>query len=231
MKKRSKSGDRTEDIILIDKPKGISSFDVIRALRKKLDIRKMGHAGTLDPLASGLMLIGIGAGTKKLHKLIGLPKTYCVDILLGKRTATGDMEGEVLEKKDIDNISIKDVQKASQKLVGVLRLPVPVYSAVKQGGKPLYKKVRQGENVVVPIRDMQVFEVHFVSYKEDEHIVSLEMDVDSGVYVRSVAEEFGRFLNVPAVVKELRRVRIGDLSVEQAQTFLYEKNSIKKRFF
>ncbi len=235
MNKRSKNDPKNdgniENVILIDKPKGISSFDVIRALRKKLGVRKMGHAGTLDPLASGLMLVGVGAGTKKLHELVGLPKTYYVDILLGKRTTTGDMEGEVLDEKEVGNITTEDVQEVAKKLVGVLRLPVPVYSAMKQGGMPLYKKVRQGKKIIIPIRDMQVFEVRFMSYEKKKHVVSLEMDVDSGVYVRSVAEELGRLLNVPAVVKELRRTKIGDFSVEQAQTLSYEKSNIKKRFF
>ncbi|MCK5095871.1 MAG: tRNA pseudouridine(55) synthase TruB [Candidatus Pacebacteria bacterium] len=205
-----------QDIILIDKPKGISSFDVIRVLRKKLGVRKMGHAGTLDPLATGLMIIGVGSGTKKLHKLIGLDKTYRVEVLLGKKTTTGDLEGEILEEKQVGDIDEEVLQKAAQKIVGVLRLPVPIYSAIKQGGVPLYKKARSGKKIIVPVRDMEVFDVRFVEFQKDKHVVVLEMDVASGVYVRSVAEEFGRLFDLPTTVKELRRTKIGDFAVEDA---------------
>ena len=205
-----------QDIILVDKPKGISSFDVIRILRKKIGIRKMGHAGTLDPLATGLMVIGVESGTKKLHDLIGLDKTYCVEVLLGKKTTTGDLEGEVLEESSVIGVDEEILRKASQKIVGVLRLPVPVYSAIKQGGVPLYKKARAGKKVIVPIRDMEIFNVRFIEFQKDNNVVVLEMDVASGVYVRSVVEEFGRLLNLPATVKELRRTKIGDFAVEDA---------------
>ena len=99
-------------ILLIDKPKGITSFDVIRKLRKKLGVRKMGHSGTLDPLATGLLLIGVGKGTKKLKGLIGLPKTYSAEVLLGVRTDTGDLEGKVIEEKPVPKLDEKRVKKS-----------------------------------------------------------------------------------------------------------------------
>lgn len=233
MNKQSKSDSHHKilpnNVLLIDKPKGVSSFDVIRALRKKLGTRKIGHAGTLDPLASGLMLIGYDSGTKALHELTGLPKTYQTEVLLGKRTATGDMEGEVVEEGSVEHLVEEELREKTKDIIGTLRLEVPMYSAVKQGGVPLYKKVRRGEKPVIPIRDMQVFDVRFVSYDKDTKKISLQMDVASGVYVRSVVEEYGRCLGVPATVAELRRVSIGDFSVEDAESVVCEKTRVVYR--
>jgi len=216
MKKQS---ELPKDIILIDKPKGITSFDVIRRLRKKLGIKKMGHAGTLDPLATGLLVIGVNDGTKKLKDLIGLPKTYETDILLGRSTTTGDMEGEVVESKEVKDLDIGDVEKVIEGMVGVLELPVPIYSAIKKEGKALYKYARSGEEVDVPIKKMEVYKIELIgtSFSEGEYVLSVRMDVGSGTYVRSVAEEVGRRLKYPAVVKELRRTKVGEFLVEDAE--------------
>ncbi len=217
------------ELILIDKPKGITSFDVIRILRKQLGIKKMGHAGTLDPLATGLLLIGVNKGTKKLQDLVGLPKTYYVEILFGRKTTTGDMEGDIVEEKEVGEIKEEILQLALQKLIGILKLQVPIYSAVKRGGVPLYKKARQGKKVIAPVREMQIFDVRLVRHNKDEkgYVAVVEMDVASGVYVRSVVEEFGRILNIPATVKELRRTKIGDFDVKDAQKLEYDKKDIK----
>lgn len=207
-----------KDIILIDKPKGITSFDVIRKLRKKLGIRKMGHAGTLDPLATGLLLIGVGAGTKKLADLIGLPKTYESDILIGKRTTTGDMEGEIVESLKVESLKPGEVKEVFDGMVGVLELPVPLYSAIKKEGKPLYKYARSGKEVEVPVKNMEIraIELLDVICGDGECVLSVQMDVGSGVYVRSIAEEVGRRLGYPATVKELRRTKVGEFDIKDA---------------
>lgn len=205
-------------ILLIDKPKGITSFDVIRVLRKKLGIKKMGHAGTLDPLATGLLLIGIGDDTKKLKDLIGLPKTYETEILIGKRTTTGDMEGEVVEKKIVKGLKRKEVDSVLKEMVGVLELSVPMYSAIKKDGKPLYKYVRSGEHVNVPVKNMKVYSIDLLDIECSgiECVLYVQMDVGSGAYVRSIAEEIGRRLGFPATVKELRRIKVGEFDVKDA---------------
>ncbi len=207
------------DILLIDKPKGITSFDVIRKLRKKLNIRKMGHAGTLDPLATGLLLIGVEAGTKKLKDLIGLPKTYETEILLGKSTTTGDMEGEVVLSKKVESLKSEEVENVLKEMTGILELPVPIYSAIKKDGKPLYKYARKGEKVDIPIKKMEIRAIKLLNVlcKEGECVLSVRMDVGSGTYVRSVAEEVGRRLGYPATVKELRRTVIGKFDVKDAE--------------
>lgn len=220
------------DILLIDKPKGITSFDVIRLLRKKMNIRKMGHAGTLDPLASGLMIIGVGPGTKKLADLIKLDKTYEAEILIGEQRTTGDLEGEIISEVAITELDMKDrlskekVTDVLNSLIGSNDLPVPIYSAIKRGGEALYKKARRGEDVDLPLKTMTVN--HFVLNKiifEDGDIekgtpprvrIFVVFDVGSGTYIRTLAEELGRRLNFPATLGNLRRTRVGDFYIEDA---------------
>lgn len=146
-----------QNILLIDKPKGITSFDAIRILRRKLGIKKMGHGGTLDPLASGLMIIGIEKGTKKLNSVLKLPKVYEADILLGIKTTTGDMEGDIVAQKDIENISLDTIQKVLKSMVGKMTLQVPAYSAIKIAGNPLYKYAHAHLAVKPPSKEMEIF--------------------------------------------------------------------------
>ncbi|PIP73262.1 MAG: tRNA pseudouridine(55) synthase TruB [Candidatus Lloydbacteria bacterium CG22_combo_CG10-13_8_21_14_all_47_15] len=206
-------------LLLIDKPKGITSFDVVRMLRKKLGVKKIGHAGTLDPFATGLLLVGIGDGTKRLAQLIGLPKIYEADIIFGIGTDTGDMEGNVISRRPASGLTRERLIETLVEMTGVLHLPVPAYSAVKRGGEPLYKKARRGEKVALPIKPMDVYSFELIClYAMGKHtIAKLHMKVGSGAYVRSIAEEIGRRLGVPAVVKELRRTHIGNFRVADAK--------------
>jgi len=220
----------TDTILLVDKPKGITSFDCIRILRREMGIKKMGHSGTLDPLASGLMLIGLQEGTKKLADLIGLPKTYIAEILLGKKTTTGDLEGDVLKEIEVKDIDLNKVKEVLDDMVGEIDLPVPAYSAIKVKGQALYKKARAGQQVETPIKTMEIHSVKIVQTFpfENYFILKIEIDVKSGTYIRSIAEEVGARLGLPATIKELRRTRIGDYHIKDAQP-LNMKNWHKKR--
>ena len=212
------------EIILIDKPKGMSSFDIIRFLRKKTGAKRgsagwrMGHSGTLDPLATGLMIIGVDAGTKKLKELIGLPKTYEASVLLGVRTATGDLEGEILESKKVTDLDIKKAKEVVDNLKGKLLLRVPIYSAVKVKGERLYKLARAGKQVNPPEKEMEVLNVVFkrCSKLESCYVLELVLEVASGTYIRSIAEEIGRKLGFPATLSKLRRTKIGKYKIEDA---------------
>ena len=203
------------EILLIDKPPGITSFDVIRILRKKMGIRKMGHAGTLDPMATGLMIVGVGSGTKKLNQYLKLDKVYEAEILLGCSTETGDIEGKITEEKAIPPLNNEIVLRTVESLKGVHALQVPLYSAVKKAGRPLYSYARKGESISPPVKDMEVLNVNFLSYDKDR--ITLLLDVRSGTYIRSVAELLGRRLCTVATLSKLRRISIGDFSVEDAQ--------------
>jgi tRNA pseudouridine55 synthase len=216
------------ELLLIDKPKGITSFDVVRILRRRLGIRKIGHAGTLDPLASGLMILGIEKGTKKLTNLIKLDKDYSAEIILGEKRTTGDMEGDIIESKDIskNRFSTSEIEKALNSMIGELNLPVPVYSAIKRDGQALYKKARKGQKVDPPIKKMKVISANLkkIKYKNKRAHVFVNFSVGSGTYIRSLAEELGKRLGVPATLGNLRRTRVGDFHIKNAYKIKNHRN-------
>ncbi len=221
-----------DEILLIDKPKGITSFDVIRRVRKQIGVKKIGHAGTLDPLATGLMILGVGAGTKKLTDLIKLDKDYTAEILIGESRTTGDMEGQIVESVSEVIIDPAHILVAVAEIVGTITLPVSAYSAIKKDGVPMYKRARAAEKLgkvvtELPMRDMVVrnatvenIEVVFadVSLKKiSRMVVTVHFSVGSGTYIRSLAEELGRRLGYPATLANLRRTRVGEYKIEDAQ--------------
>lgn len=237
-------------LILIDKPVGITSFDVIRRLRRRYNdthdgVRapKMGHAGTLDPLASGLMLIGVGQGTKLLTTHTKLDKVYVAEVLLGRSTTTGDREGEVvcecamatqvpMGEGDVVEILRSKISTTLTDMQGTLTLPVSAYSAIKKDGVPMYKRARnaeaRGEQVAeadLPVRNMEVYEATLEAVRwgsksdsgEDFVIATITFHVASGTYIRSLAEELGCRLGCPASLWSLRRTHIGSFSIQNAQ--------------
>ncbi len=207
------------EILFIDKPKGITSFDVVRRLRKKLGMKRMGHAGTLDPFATGLLIVGVDKGTKRLNEYMSLPKTYLMDVLLGKRTETGDPEGTVLEKKEVGEIDESLLEKTLKEMEGELTLPIPKYSAVKHKGIPLYAYARKNIPVEEKLRTTRVFYLKLLDIERQRKniILQFEMKAEKGTYARAVAEEIGRRLGLPAMLQDLRRTKIGDIDVSQAQ--------------
>jgi tRNA pseudouridine55 synthase len=218
------------ELLLIDKPVGITSFDVIRQLRRKTGIRKFGHAGTLDPRASGLLILGVEQGTKQLASLVGLDKEYVAEILIGERRSTGDMDGVVIEARAYENdVTKEQVVAALQSLTGELFLPVSAYSAIKKDGVPMYKRAyeaaQKGEVVdAVPERRMVVYEAELLAYEtlkiesEERLLPTVRFKVSSGTYVRSLAEALGSKLGYPAVLYNLRRTKVGEYRVEDAHS-------------
>jgi tRNA pseudouridine55 synthase len=216
------------DILLIDKPSGMTSFDVIRILRKKTGIRKFGHAGTLDPLASGLLIIGVEKGTKKLAEYLKLDKEYVAGIRVGERRTTGDTDGAIIETAEVPLISADAAKDALLRLIGELSLPVSAYSAIKKDGVAMYKRAhaaeKRGELVPdIENRPMRVHDAELLSVEplqadgRDMCVVTVRLYVGSGTYIRSLAEEFGRSLGYPAAIQSLRRTRIGEFSVSDAR--------------
>jgi len=206
-------------IILIDKPTGITSFGVVRVLRKRLGVRKMGHAGTLDPLATGLLIIGIDGATKLLKDFLHLKKEYETEIILGVQTATGDREGKVIATARARGISEGYLREVVEGMVGTWHLSVPAYSAVKVGGRRLYESARRGDTVVSPVKPMTVLRAEYKRMREegDSVVLSATLEVSSGTYIRSLAEEVGRRLGIPASVYSLRRTKVGEFSISDAE--------------
>lgn len=219
------------ELLLVDKPKGITSFDVIRQLRRQTGIKKFGHAGTLDPLASGLMLVGVERGTKKLSELIKLDKEYIAEIRLGESRTTGDLEGDIVDSVNLSSEQMSMLQKeiaaVVQTLVGEQTLPVSAYSAIKVDGVPMYKRARKaemtGDTVIdIPVRTMTVHEAEVLGTEQQSGrlAVGVRFHVGSGTYIRSLAEELGRRLCLPACLADLRRTQVGEYRIEDAQKLI-----------
>jgi len=202
------------ELLLVDKPKGITSFDVIRILRKKFGKIKMGHAGTLDPNATGLLIVGIGKGTKQIKNLVGLPKEYEAEILFGQRTDSGDITGTVVETKTIPSLDQKIIEQMLTGMVGKHILNVPLYSAVRKNGKRMYEHAYKGRTVETPIKEMNLISARLLNHALDTAVIW--MQVASGTYIRSLVEELGKRLGTVATLKNLRRISIGDFHIKDA---------------
>jgi tRNA pseudouridine55 synthase len=192
-------------IVLVDKPAGPSSFAIVADLRRRTGART-GHAGTLDPFATGLLLLLSGSATKLASCFVGLDKRYVTDIDLMARTSTGDPEGAVIERTDAPSSDELDARLAP--LRGEVDLPIPAASAVKIGGERAYKLARRGVTVEMPIRRSRVDALDVIAY--DGGVVSLDLRVSSGTYVRSIADVLGGHC------RTLRRLEIGPFSVDEA---------------
>ena len=188
-------------LVLVDKPAGPSSFAVVERLRARYGV-KAGHAGTLDPLATGLLLVLLGRSTRLTRYLVGLDKRYVTEVRLGLRTSTGDGEGEVVEETPVP------AQREIEALTGELELPVPAASAIKIGGERAYRLQRRGVAVEMPTRRSEVHELRVRRYAPP--LVELELHVSSGTYVRSVADALGGHC------RTLRRTAVGPFLVEDA---------------
>lgn len=222
------------EILVVDKPLGISSFDVIRILQKHFGKIKIGHAGTLDPQASGVLVLGVEKGTKKLTELILNNKTYIADVLLGKSTTTGDVEGEAVEIFEYPDLKEKQVEDTVYSMKGGHELPVSLYSAIKKDGKPLYEYARSGEDIDQPIRSMEIQDVAFLDWYKQQpfQIVRVRFSVSKGTYIRSLAEELGKRLGVPASLATLRRTRVGEYALDDSyeipESWVQEFKNFKK---
>jgi tRNA pseudouridine55 synthase len=190
-------------MLLVDKPVGPSSFAVVRRLRNRFGA-KAGHAGTLDPLASGLLLVLIGPATRLARYLVGLDKRYVTEVELGRRTTTGDAEGEELERTPLPD----DLEAALERLLGEIELRVPAASAVRVGGERAYRLHRGGTSVEMPVRRSVVHSLELLRYEPP--VAELELHVGSGTYVRAIADVLGGHC------RSLRRTAVGPFRVEDA---------------
>jgi len=209
-----------EGIILIDKPAGMTSFGVVARIRRVLSEKyqrkiKVGHTGTLDPFATGLMILVVGKTCRQAEKFSKLDKTYEAEIVLGKVSSTGDPEGEITEKSDTvpDETTINEV---CQQFVGDLWQTPPAYSAIKIDGQRAYKLARQGKAVDVPKRKITIFSLEVIDYSYP--IIKIRAHVSSGTYIRTLATDIGERLATGAYCRDLRRTAIADYSVSQAQS-------------
>ncbi|MEM6736126.1 MAG: tRNA pseudouridine(55) synthase TruB [Bacteroidota bacterium] len=202
-------------LLFIKKPMNWTSFDVVRKLRNVLKVKKIGHAGTLDPLATGLLIIGTGKFTKKLHELQGLDKTYIGVIEIGRTTPSYDLETD-FDSEDISwkNIERLDFENARIKFIGKIEQSPPAHSAVKVDGERAYKRARKNKEVNISPRKIVIseFKIELDNLPE----IHFEVTCSKGTYIRSLASDFGRELGVGAYLKKLVRTRIGTYKLEDA---------------
>lgn len=202
-----------DGLLGLNKPKGPTSFDLIRQLRRITGVRKIGHTGTLDPLASGLMLMLFGAATKQAQNFSKLDKTYLAEITLGANSTTGDAEGEL--KPVSDRVPIRsEVDKLVKGMIGEIEQIPPIYSAIKVGGKEAYKLARQGKTVDLPARRVNVYELTIQDYSYPK--LEIEAKVSSGTYIRSLAADIGQKLETGAFLSDLTRTKVGNYHLENA---------------
>jgi tRNA pseudouridine55 synthase len=201
-------------VLLIDKPKGLSSFDIIRRLRRVSPIRKIGHAGTLDPMATGLVICLSGRATKQMSRFMDMDKTYTGTIRLGQETPSYDAETEPVEVGDASTVTWDDIQAARETFLGDITQETPMYSAAKVGGERLYKKARRGETIQRAPRHVRI-DLFDITERRDNDI-DFRVVCSKGTYIRSLAHELGQHLGTGGHLTALRREAIGPWHVSQA---------------
>ena len=212
-------------IALIDKQQGFTSHDVVAKLRKLLGTKKIGHAGTLDPMATGLLLMGVGAGTKLMQFLSGLDKTYLATIRLGASSSTDDAQGELEELRDASQVSREQLEAEIFTLTGNIEQVPSSVSAIKVDGKRAYDLVRAGEEVVLKSRSVTVsrFDVIGEPSVVGKYLdINVEVDCSSGTYIRALARDLGDALGVGGHLTALRRTRIGAFDISNASDISQE---------
>ncbi|MBI2550751.1 tRNA pseudouridine(55) synthase TruB [Candidatus Uhrbacteria bacterium] len=206
--------------LLIDKPLGLTSNDVVARVRRLTGVQRVGHAGTLDPLATGLLIVGVGReATREFPRLVGLPKTYLSTFILGARSTTDDAEGEKISDP-VPSLTEEIVDQGLLQLTGEITQTPPQFSAVKIKGKPAYAQARKGIEVVIKPRQVTVSTFKRIGSIRPQADGTFEIDVSidcsSGTYIRSLARDLGRILGGGGYVKTLRRTSIGPFSAQEA---------------
>ena len=203
------------EIFAVYKPKGISSFAMIARVRKSLGIKKVGHAGTLDPLARGVLVVGVGReATKRLSSEVAKEKEYIAEIKLGESSTTDDAEGE---KSSVSNRQPdkKEIEKIMPEFIGEIMQIPPKFSAIKVGGRRAYKMARAGEEVELKARPALIKEMELLDYNYPT--LKIRVVTGPGVYIRSLARDIGQKLGVGAYMSELERIRVGEFRVEDCR--------------
>lgn len=219
-----------DGILLIDKPSGLTSRDVVNKVGRCLGTKKIGHTGTLDPLATGVMVLCVGKYTKLVEMLTSYNKTYEACIVLGIKTDTLDITGNVLEERNV-NISSQEILSTLKKFEGTYNQEVPIYSAVKINGKKLYEYARENKTINLPKRLVNIFKIELISDVKQENgktIFSIRCNVSKGTYIRSLINDIASSLNTIGVMKELRRIEQGNFKIDNCyQISDIENNNFK----
>ncbi|MBP5684207.1 MAG: tRNA pseudouridine(55) synthase TruB [Bacilli bacterium] len=201
-------------ILLIDKEKGITSRDVVNKLNKILNTKKIGHTGTLDPIATGLMVICVNKGCKLVELLTNHDKEYIATVKMGIRTDTYDITGKILEESNNYQITKEELEKVLKSFIGKYQQEVPIYSSIKVDGKKLYEYARNNIPVTLPVHEVEIYSIELIDFNNDTF--SFKVSVSKGTYIRSLINDIGKKLNIPITMMELRRTKVGDFSIKDS---------------
>lgn len=205
-------------LIIVNKERGKTSFSKISEIRKKYGIKKVGHIGTLDPEAEGVLPILIGNATKLSDMLMQHDKTYIAKIVLGKRTDTGDIEGNIIEEKEVPNLEEKDIKKVLNSFLGKIKQIPPMYSAIKINGEKLYNLARKGQKVDIPEREIEITKIELLKF--ENNIIEYSVDCSKGTYIRVVSEDIAKELGTVGYTSYLKRTRVGQFNIIDENKFI-----------
>ena len=204
-----------DGLILINKQKGFTSHDVVNVIRKKLNTKKVGHTGTLDPNATGVLPILVGKATKISKYLIEHDKTYIATIKLGEKTDTGDSEGQVIEEKLVPtDLKEEDINNTLQSFLGKQKQVPPMYSAIKINGKKLYEYAREGKEVKLEAREVEIYKIQLLEYKNSK--IKFEVECSKGTYIRTLCEDIAKKLGTVGYMEELQRIKVNNFKIEDS---------------
>ena len=205
-----------DGILIINKPAGFTSHDVVNVLRKELNIKKIGHTGTLDPNATGVLPILIGQATKVSKYLIEHDKEYVAELKLGIKTSTGDLEGEIIEEKEFPNLNIEEIKKTLRLFLGKHEQIPPIYSAIKINGKKAYEYARNNEQINLEPRKIEIYNIDLLNFEND--IIKFKVKCSKGTYIRVLCEDIAVKLGTVGTMQSLCRTKVDKFNIEDSIT-------------
>ena len=219
-----------QGIIIINKPQGFTSQDVVSKVKKILNVKKAGHTGTLDPMATGVLPVLIGNYTKLSKYLIEHDKTYIAKIKLGEKRSTGDQEGEIIQKKEVkEEIFVEDyISNIVKSFLGKQKQIPPMYSAIKIDGKKLYEYARNGIKVDVPPRDIEIYDISLLNFNKELLEIEISVSCSKGTYIRALCEDIAKKMGTVGYMSSLNRILVDKFSIKNAidfETLEYNKNN------
>lgn len=222
-----------DGIIIVNKEKNWTSNDVVQKI-KGIFHEKVGHTGTLDPLATGVIPVLIGKGTLLSKYLINHDKEYIATIKLGEKTSTGDSEGEIIEKQKVDENMLDEifVKNTLNKFKGTITQIPPIYSAIKINGKKLYEYARKGQSIEIPCRNIEIYKINLLSVSKQDKEIIFRVHCSKGTYIRTLCEDIAKELGTVGFMKDLQRIKVGDFSIENSLTIseLNNKEKVEQNF-
>ena len=220
-----------DGIIIINKPKNCTSHDIVRKAKKILN-EKIGHTGTLDPNATGVLPLLVGKGTGLSKYLIDHDKTYEAVLKLGEKTDTADVEGKIIEIKEVENSSLEEenVEKVLKSLIGGQEQVPPMYSAIKVNGKKLYEYARKGEHIEIEPRKIEIYNLELSNIDKEKKEIMYRVHCSKGTYIRTLCEQIAEKLDTVGYMKELKRTQVGEFKIEDSIDMNELENNIQKNF-